>query len=306
MALTEGQKRAMATLQERKKGGTIKDEGLQRLENLRKLQRGEGTQEGPVSAMRKMRIDKPKSVINAQTEANQQAADATFQMQNPSSQTNPYGYQNVTRDENGNVVVESGFAPGQQQLFDYQQAYLQGQFGNLAGGTGGFGDATSERQRIEDQLYGSYTRGYDEQQAKDRQALDQSLAERGIGIGSGEAYNNAVSTFEKTWGDRRDEARRQATAGGGEEWQRSAMLPLQQAQGLFALGSPQMGNFAGYQGGQVNPTDIGGIASTYRGQNIQKQMSAADRAAQLQIANMNRPPAAAAPNLSPPIPPPNI
>lgn len=299
MALNRNQQDRLRKLEVREQRGTLQERGANRLEELRRIQDQPASTTNANRALRRLNIDKPKSVIRGQREFNQEAADETFRMQNPSQQQNPYGYQNVTRDENGNVTVESGFSPEQQAIYDSQNQYLQSMYGNLAGGTGGFGDAASERQRIEEQLYGSYTRGFDDQKARERAALDQSLAERGIPIGSGEAYANAVESFERGWGDRYDEARRQATAGGGQEWERSALLPLQQAQGLFQLGGPTMGSFAQYQGGSINPTDVGGISSTYRGQNISRDIANQNRASQERIARLNN-----QANTARPLPPP--
>lgn len=314
MALKKGQQNALKTLQQRQKAGTIKEGGLARLEQLRAQQGGGGMAGVKTPALRRANINKPKSVIRAQTEANKQAADSTFQMQNPSSQTNPYGYQNVTRDAQGNVVVDSGFAPGQQQIFDYQQEMLRNLYGDGASGGGIFGslpntqDLAGERQRIEGDLYNSYTQGFDTEKANELEALNQSLAERGIPVGSGAAYSNVMKDFNQRWDDRFSQARQAATAGGGQEWERSfnigsqgALLPLQQAAGLFGLGGPQMGQFAGYAGGQMGPTNIGDIFGTWRGQNFQRDIANQNNATQMGIANMNRPPA---PNLGPPPTPP--
>lgn len=268
---------AQKVLEQRQMAGTIKSGGLARLEELRKQQQEGGGKkkkpQGQKSAFQRMNINKAKSVAKAQQEEALKAAQQTIGFQNPYQQINPYGQQQVSFDENGNLVVRQDFSPEQQQLFDYQQQMLQNFYGQGAEGTGMFGSADDQRARIEEELYERYTRGFDENEARQREALEQSLAERGIMPGSGENYTRAMGDFNKQWQEARAAARGQAVEAGGQEWQRSAMLPLQQAQGLFGLGGPQMGQFSQFQGTQVQPTDIGGIMGTWRGQNVQKDIA---------------------------------
>lgn len=125
------------------------------------------------------------------------------------------------------------------------------------------GDFAGERGRIEDTLYNKYTKGFGEDKERERDALEQRLAERGIAPGSGDLYKNEMDRFSEGWDGRFDDARARATEAGGNEWQRSygigadargnafneqltsRQLPLTQLSGLAGLASPFMGYHQG-------------------------------------------------------------
>lgn len=318
MALKKGQQRALQTLQERQQAGTIKAGGLARLNQLQAQQGGGGGGVGagnPQRHLNRVKIDKPKTVIKGQGKENQYAANQNFQLNNAATETDQYGnQQTITRNPDGSVNINRELSPEQQQIQNYETGVRTNIYKQAAGGEGAFSplnfselpaapntqDLAGERQRIEQGLYGGLTQGFGEEKARERDALAQNLAERGIQPGSGTLYENEMNRFEKSWNDRYDAARSQSIAQGGSEFDRSfsqgrlgradalseqvmgRQFPLQQAAGLFSLGGANPGQFNAFRGSQYNPVDVGGISTSYHGINKQAATAANQLALQQQ------------------------
>jgi|TARA_R110000764_G_scaffold34909_1_gene77915 hypothetical protein len=87
-------------------------------------------------------------------------------------------------------------------------------------------DAAARQQTI-DSLYGQYTSRLDPRFAEEQTALNTSLANQGIGVGS-DAYNSAMESYNRSRNDAYTSAANQATVGGGAE--QSRLFGLQAAE----------------------------------------------------------------------------
>lgn len=128
-------------------------------------------------------------------------------------------------------------------------------------------------------LYGQLTKGFGDQRRQDEAALEQSLANRGIPVGS-ELYNNQRKQLANRYDDMQQNAWNQSVTGGAQLGLQGSQLGLQGSQlKLNAVptlaGVGQGGffqpNYAPYQ--QVDPTDLFNIIT---GKNIAKQNNETD------------------------------
>ena len=98
------------------------------------------------------------------------------------------------------------------------------------------GDLQAERARIEDQVFGRLTKNLDTNRARDKQELEQSLYNRGIGVGN-PLYDQQMSEFNQRYDDLTTDARQRAAEVGGQELDRT-----------FGMGWSQRQNELGEQG----------------------------------------------------------
>lgn len=173
-------------------------------------------------------LSKPKAppapdyagAATAQGQANKEAAVAGAQISNPNV-TNPYGTQRVeyrTDPTTGNAVpfVTQSFAPGQQQIFENEQA-LQQQLGflgikaaDMAGDTitkplnfnERFGDQAQGRQQVIDSMMSRY----DQDHLNNKENVNSSLIARGHAPG-GKGYEVEMDRLARG----RNDALQQAT-----------------------------------------------------------------------------------------------
>lgn len=209
-----------------------------------------------------------KGILQADYGIQQEIADQNVQLGSPGTQINPFGTQNITRDAQGNIIVNQQLSEAQQGILNRdQQLSMMGRdaasnlFGgyvqNLGNRTLG-SDMLKDRQRMEDQVFASLTRGMGEQKQRDMQQLQQTLHNRGIPVGS-DLYNQQMQEFNRSYADRELAARGQATQLGGQELERGFgiqenLLKNQLGElgylGQFGSGF-QAPNFQGYQGVQM-------------------------------------------------------
>lgn len=280
MALTPGQQNAMGVLQQRKQSGIAGSTDLRRLSALRQAQ----TSGQPA---------RPGNILAGQTRPQKQ--NQGFGMRGN------LGMNPVSREANQlTSSIFDLFAGGTGGLQDSQRKI---DFSALPAAPGSQ-DLAGERQRIEDQLFSSYTRDFGAERDREKAALDQSLAERGINPGSGELYSRTMDDFSKRWDRRFDEARQNAVAAGGSEFERSygigrtgradalaeqvtdRQMPLTQAGGLLELGRLLSG--IGFGGANLA---------------AQQRENRLNRRQQRNLAAMNRGGGGGGDNLAPPPPP---
>lgn len=251
-----------------------------------------GTASGPIIS------DNRITQVDQGVEANRKVQDfnaaKNLQLNNPTQQ-NPYGKQVTTYDDKGNPTVTQTLSEGQQKISDQDTGISQfgrdvaQQLGNRYNFTQGFnpqltartssGDLAANRARIEEAAYDRLTRRVDQQEAKEKEQLTQTLANRGIPLDpSNPSYQNFMKDFEDKYSTIRGNARQDAVAMGGQEYERDVGInetqranDYSQQQGtrnqqigevgtFSRLGTGlQTPNFQGYQGTNYNlqsPTDI--------------------------------------------------
>lgn len=153
------------------------------------------------------------------------------------------------------------------------------------------GDLQADRARIEEEVFGRLTRDLDKNKARDRQELEQSLYNRGIGVGN-PLYNQQMNEFDQKYNDMTTDARQRAAEIGGQELDRS-----------FGMGWQQRQNEYGEQSGirnqnlkeiqDVNTMSLDtfktlfGIKNEQEALQLQKYIANQQKKTQLQIANIN-------------------
>lgn len=251
----------------------------------------------------KVDISNPNQVIRAQAAENERTALLNNQMNNANIQGVGVN-RNVTFDENGNPTVNVGMGQQEQAAYDrfMQQASQPVDFSQLPAMPGDF---SADRQRIEDQLYGREEQRLNEQFGQAEEDFQRQMAAKGIPMGS-PLYNKQYDQFQRQKQEAFSGARQNAIQTAGSEQQRlfgnalqgrqqgftemdyARTQPFNQFQGLMGLGANLSGNFGQFQGSQMGPTDIGGIASSYYGTNKAAQSAGAGGITQAdRIAMMN-------------------
>lgn len=192
------------------------------------------------------------------------------------NQVNPFGSQTTTIDPiTGQPLITQNLSQANQNVLGGVQgnavnasSVLQGLLGNQynqflqgAGPQSGYAD-----QQLQDAIYGRLTQGLDQQKAREAEQLSQTLANRGIPIGS-EAYSNAMRDFTTNWDTRFENARNDATV------QATNTALQRQQNNVGALGTLQsgFGTLGGLgQSGLYLPQFQGFNATQYQQPNLQE------------------------------------
>ena len=217
-----------------------------------------------------------KDVINAASDQSKLSQVQGNTLTNP-NQYNPFGSQTTTIDPiTGQPIVTQNLSQGNQQVLggvqgnavgasDVLKNLLGNQYSQFVGGAGpqsGYNDPELEKA-----IYSRLTQGLDDQRSREQEQLDQTLANRGIPVGS-QAYSNAMNDFTKNWDTRFENARNDATVQGTntaltrQQNNIGGLGTLQQGMGtLGGLGQsglylPQFQGFNAVQYNQTNPQDI--------------------------------------------------
>lgn len=209
------------------------------------------------------------------------------------NQVNPFGSSTVTIDPNTGqpTVTQSLSQPNQQVLSGIQgssnaatgavQGLIADQYDRFISGAGpqsGYSDPELEKA-----IYARLTQGFDQQDRREQEDFEQRLANRGIGVGSGEGYTNAMRDFQTAKNERYENARNNATIQGTQ-------TALQrQGNNVGALGAitggigtlGQVGqagfyqpNFQAFNAVQYNQPDLQGLYNTqFAGQLTREQIA---------------------------------
>lgn len=192
--------------------------------------------------------------------------------------TGPLGSSNVTLDNKGRPTITQTGSAGQNAALGGLEGSSAAASGALQGGLAGgifqslwnpsAAGGPAPMSNYENAIYGQLTQGLDRQKQQEQEQLEQTLAQRGIPVGS-QAYSNATADFNKRYDDVYSNARNQAVTTGTNS--------LYQGIGTLS-GVGQAGYF---QQPQVDPN---AIFSTLTGADIAKKRNATD----VQIANLSR------------------
>lgn len=219
------------------------------------------------------------------------------------NQQNPFGNQTVTVDPNtGQPIVKQELSKDNQQVLSgiqgtsnvasgVVQNLIGDQYDRFLSGAGpqsGYSDPELEKA-----IYSRLTQGFDQQDKREQEDFEQRLANRGIGVGSGEGYTNAMRDFQTAKNERYENARNNATIQGTQ-------TALQrQATNVGALGAVTGGigtlgqtaqagfyqpNFQQFNAATVQQPDVQGLYNTqYAGQLTREQIASQEKQQQMQI-----------------------
>lgn len=223
----------------------------------------------------------------------QQAMNQDALNQNRYNEVTPYGSREWTRDANGNWTSTTSLSPEQQAIYDQENALSQ-QYGQTAQSllsnaqdrlSNPFEFSGSDRQRVEDQIYGGMTSRLDDRFGRGEDQLRTRLTNQGITEGS-EAWSNAMKDFNYSRNDAYQQALTASTGLGlneaNNEFNRQLTTYQQPLQSLSYLRSgnqaqvPQFGAGAQMQSAQA-PNLMGAAQSQYGAQADQYNANAARR-----------------------------
>lgn len=253
-------------------------------------------------------LNTAKGAIQGQFDTNLATTQNNIALNRPDTESNPYGSQTYSYDENGNLIKSSQLSDPMQQRFDAgqtremnllnQQNQAINQFGqqgalNYDGLPSLSNDFSQDRQRIEDSVYNRFDRRMSDRFSQERENLKQELANRGIPMGS-ERFNEEMDRFSQRKNDAYLDASSQAVQMGGAEQsnmfnmnltgrqqginERNSLYyqPLQTAQTLQGMQqgviNPQ---FQPMYQANIAPTDVQGTAQGFYNTNTNAAMQQA-------------------------------
>lgn len=163
-----------------------------------------------------------KDVINTGFDVAKGASQAGNVLSNP-NEVNDFGQKKITIDPT------TGAPTVTTTLSDPNKQVLSGVQGNavsasdvlnqlIKSGYGNFLNAAGPQQSysdpaLEEAVFNRLTSRFGDEKARGREQVEQTLANRGIPVGS-EAYSNVTRDFENTWNDRYDAAKQEAVIQG--------------------------------------------------------------------------------------------
>lgn len=188
------------------------------------------------------------------------------------NQNGPFGSSQLTIDPlTGQPTVNQSLSTGNQDV-------VSGIQGNAANASDVLNGLLSDGgAKYEDATYQRLTRDFADREDRQRKNLEQSLYNRGIGQGSGDAWKNATGDFEQRWDDNYANARSQAVNQAASQTAQLAPVFSGVAQGGYFAPSFQGFNAVDYN--QVNTQDL--FNALFSG-----QLSREDMQNQLDIANI--------------------
>lgn len=269
-----------------------------------------GVQGGLVgrAPIRGKNLNTAQGAIQGQFATNMATAQNNIAMNRPGEEINPYGSQTYSYDEQGNLIKSSQLSDPMQQRFDAgqtremnllnQQNQAISQFGqqqplSYEGLPSLTNDFSQDRQRIEGGLYDKFQRRMGDRFSKQKEDLQQQLANRGIPMGS-ERYNEEMDRFAQRQNDAYLDAQTQAMQMGGTEQQNMFNMNLtgrqqgiQERTNQYYQPLTTASTLQGMQQGVINPqfqpmyqanmspTDVQGTAQGFYNTNTNAAMQQA-------------------------------
>jgi len=212
------------------------------------------------------------------------------------NQVGPFGSSTTTIDPvTGQPTVTQNLSQANQNVLGGIQGMSQGatgvgqglinnQYGQFVQGAGpqsGYADPELEKA-----IYGRLTQGFAEDDKVEREDFEQRLANRGIGVGSGDAYNNAMRQYQTAKDTKYENARNNATIQGTQT------AVQRQANNVGALGAltggvgtlGQVGqagfyqpNFQAFNSVAYNQPDVQGLYGTQVGTALTREQIQAEK-----------------------------
>jgi hypothetical protein len=217
-----------------------------------------------------------KDIINEVNDVSKHGTVAETVLKNP-NEVNDFGSKTVTVDPvTGQPTVTTELSPENKKVLEGVQhnaidsnavlnTLIKDKYGNFvdaAGPQSGYSDPA-----LEEAVFKRLTSRFGDEKRRGQEQVEQTLANRGIPIGS-EAYSNVTRDFNNTWNDRYDAAQQQAV-----EMGTSTALQRQQNNigglGAFVGGLGTLGavgqsglyqpNFQNFESGTYNQPDVENI-----------------------------------------------
>jgi hypothetical protein len=220
-------------------------------------------------------VTTPQGTIDTQQDVNKQNTITQNTANNPNV-VGPLGSQTTTIDPvTGQPTVTQDLSAGQKGVLGGLE-----NSGTAAGDmvtnlikNGAFSSTMNAGEgtpasNYETSVFKQLTRGLDERKAREQQALDQSLTQRGLPVGS-EAYQNAMNEFNKGYADQVADAQNKAVQGAAD----------MQLKGIDTLsGVNQAGykdpNFPQFTGTSAAAPDVSSIFATMVGKGLTEAQAA--------------------------------
>jgi len=265
-ALSRGLQDAQANLAQQVASG-----GIQQWQADAELNRLKGLEQSTQPEYSALPLGSPTDVINTTGDVAKGAQVAGNTLTNP-NQVNPFGSQTVTYDPiTGQPTVTQGLSGQNQQVaqgvqqggIDANSVLSQMFQGGVLGSLGN--SAGSELSNYEQAVFDRLTSGYDKNRTQDTEQLTQTLANRGIPVGS-DLYNNQMSELNKRYDDMFTGARSTAVEQGTN--QSMAALPTLSSIGQSAFMNP---SFQGFTPVSYQQPDVGGLYNTQVNQGLSQQ-----------------------------------
>lgn len=224
-----------------------------------------------------------KRVKQNEAVANRQA-NRQIQLLNPNYNTTT-GSSTTTINADGSVSVNNQLSPEQQAIYDRGVAMTQAGQGVAADMLKGYQPfsmtgGAEDRARIEDEMYRRLTKNFEQDMAKERRDLEQTLYNRGIPLDpTNPQYQQHMKAFDDKWSAAKESARGQAVQMAGQEMTNSFNMGLQShqqylgdMQSLQGMGTGlMMPNLPGYQAPSYNIPGASETDLAYKQYLLQKQ-----------------------------------
>lgn len=257
----------------------------------------------PVNPVKVGKIKNVQTGLNAERKVADYEADQNVRYNNP-NQRNAFGSRDVTFDENGNPVVTDSLSAGQQGIVDrdtqfstrardYANSLMQGSgldqaFNPQVDARVGTGDMIADRRAQQQELESYMGRDIDTQYAKQKDALDQAMYNKGIPPNpQNPEYKAQLQALDDNFARQRGDIRAQALQFGGSEMERTGAMNEQrianqfsQAQGTRNQRIGEVGTWSGAGTGAMIPNfgpyqaagyDMGNPMDIYAAINAVKQ-----------------------------------
>lgn len=214
-------------------------------------------------------LNNAADIINTQNTVSQAGQLHGNQLANP-NQVNPFGNQSVTYDpETGQPTVTQGLSQGNQNAVSGIQGASAGAYGALNPLLNTFGSLAAGndpgQSSYENAVFSQLTRGLSDNKARESEQLGQTLAERGIPVGSA-AYDDQMKQLNMRYDDQFQNARSQAVTGASNQALSAAGVLSGIGQGGFLNPS-----FQPFQSGQNTAPDVTAVYGAVTGANQGQQ-----------------------------------
>lgn len=210
-----------------------------------------------------IKLDTPSDLMNTSLQFGQDQAVKGNVLTNP-NQVNPFASQKVTYDPlTGQPTVNTQLSEGNQNIVGgYQGAAGKANIalGNVLGD--GIFTGNPNNSALTDAVFKQLTQGVDQRKAKDLEQLSQTLANRGIPVGS-ELYNSQMKELTDNYNDVYSNAQYQAVQQGNN-------FGLQAAGQLAGIGRGGYfdANLQPFQAQPYNQVDVNSVFNTVTGANL--------------------------------------
>lgn len=223
-----------------------------------------------------LKMDTAGQLINTSLDLGKKQTQQANSLTNP-NQYGPFANQQVTYDANGTPIINTQLSQGNQNVVSGYQGAAGSANTALSGILNdGIFTGNPQNSSLTDAVFKQLTQGVDQRKAKDLEQLEQTLANRGIPVGS-QLYNDQVKQLNDQYNDVYSNAQYQAVQQGNN-------FGLQAAGQLANIGRSGYfdANLQPFQAQPYNQVDVNSVFNTLTGAKLTEK----DLANKLQIARL--------------------